>query len=62
MPADVTCHLLQDGQRQEITFASVSDAIAAKSGLRHSGPGKLQPLIEKNGMKKGTEVSEDGGK
>jgi hypothetical protein len=36
--------------------------IAAKSGLRHSGPGKLQPLIEKNGMKKGTEVSEDGGK
>ncbi len=33
MPADVTCHLLQDGQRQEITFASVSDAIAAKRGL-----------------------------
>ncbi len=33
MPADVSCHLLHDGQRQEIAFEAVSDALAAKSGL-----------------------------
>jgi len=33
MPIDVSCHLLQAGQRQSIAFADVSEAIAAQAGL-----------------------------
>ncbi len=33
MPIDVSCHLLQNGQRQSIAFADVSEAIAAQTGL-----------------------------